>query len=156
MADRLKLPFVSRAAYDLAQRAATFAHEEAVAAVERANELKDAVAFERGRYDALLDKYHALRMAGASPAPVVPAMEPIEPDAPPDVVLEAMWTISPTKDKTYEANWLYWEQNKERAAQHPEAFAEEILYGTASWQPPTRTMSTMAFTAADAEEFGKQ
>ena len=95
-------------------------------------------------YESVLDKYHALRVQGASVAPPVPPVEPVESDTPPDVVLQAMRTISPVKDKTYEANWAYWEQHKERAAQHPEAFAEEILYGTAQWQPLTRTLSTMA------------
>lgn len=141
----MNLPFVSRRA-----------HDEAVAqlkarAEQRAEDYCADLAERNRRYDILvaqhrdlLDKYHALRMAGANPAPVVPALEPIEPDTPPDVVLEAMRTISPTKDKTYEANWAYWEQHKERAAQHPDAFADEILYGTASWQPPTRTLSAMA------------
>lgn len=56
------------------------------------------------RYDALLDKYHALRVAGGNPAEAVPVAVP-EPDVPPPEVLAAMQAISPQRDKTYDANW---------------------------------------------------
>lgn len=82
------------------------------------------------RYDALLEKYHALRVAGANPPePVTPVIAIPEPDIPPNAVMAAIKQISPTRDATYEANWKFWEQNKERAAEHPEAFADEILEG---------------------------
>ena len=62
------------------------------------------------------------------------AAEPVEVDMPPDEVMAAMKAISPTMDKTYEANWAFWERNKERAKLHPEAFADEIVRG-AVWEP---------------------
>ena len=96
-------------------------------------------------YETVLDKYHALRTQGANAVPASPPVDAIDPpDVPPDVVMEAMKTISPVKDATYAANWAYWEQNKARAKQHPEAFAEEILYGTSRWEPPTKTLNAMA------------
>ena len=91
------------------------------------------------RFDALLEKYHALAMRVAQAPPVMQpptltmgtnaVVADLEPDMPPGVVLAAMKRISPTSDKAYEANWRYWEQNKEKAAEHPDAFAEEILAG---------------------------
>jgi len=83
-------------------------------------------------YDDLLEKYHALRMAGANPVePLPPFVEMEEPDVPPDVVLAAMKQISPVPDKTYEANWQHWERNKEKAAAYPNEFAQEIIEGAA-------------------------
>ena len=138
----MKIPWVSRRAHDeaVAQLKAESASWEAWY-----HATEQHLASVMRHYESVLDKYHALRTAGANtPVPTVSAELIEPPDSPPDVVLAAMRTISPVKDKTYEANWAYWEQHKERAAQHPEAFADEILYGTASWQPATRTMSTMA------------
>ena len=73
----MRWPWVSRDASDLAQRAATFAHEEAVAAVERANELKDALVVERARYDALFERYDALKVTGARPPLEVAEISPV-------------------------------------------------------------------------------
>lgn len=82
------------------------------------------------RYDALLEKYHALRITtGANPAPAQESLIPDEPDLPPPEVLEAIQRISPVRDRTYEANWAHWEANKLRAAQDPKDFADEIMLG---------------------------
>ena len=76
------------------------------------------------RYDRLQAAFIALS------APVsVAATEIVQPDMPPDVVLEAMRRVSPFRDKTFDANWAYWERNKQHAANNPEAFAQEILEG---------------------------
>jgi hypothetical protein len=84
----------------------------------------------RAMYLDLLEKYHALRLGGASaPLPLSPDVPMDEPDVPPDVVLAAMKAISPVPDKTYEANWQHWERNKAKAGAYPEAFAEEIIQG---------------------------
>lgn len=80
----------------------------------------------RSMYDALLEKYHAL--ASGQTIVTVPATVE-EPDTPPPAVLAAIQTISPVRDKTYDANWAYWGRNKARAAAHPDAFAEEIIAG---------------------------
>lgn len=138
---------VNRDAYDLAERGARLAHDEAVAAVERANavqsewdrwtdtarEISARLDAEEARYDKLLDKYHALRVAGANPPePIAPVVAIPEPDMPPNAVLQAMLQISPVKDATYDANWKYWERNKELAAKYPDDFADEILEGATS------------------------
>lgn len=108
-----------------------------VEAAERREER--AVAYWQQRYDALLDKYHELRVKGAeAPIPAPPAVDIAEPDQPPDVVLAAMKQISPVRDKTYEANWAHWEQNKERAAAYPKDFADEIILGNVSFGDEVR------------------
>lgn len=144
----MKWPWVSRAAHERALREVDAAwtklvddrrkaDNEFVATAQR--HASEAIAFVRerdARYDALLDKYHALAMPKASPpAPVEAIPEIPEPDVPPDVVLAAMQQISPVPDKTYEANWAHWDRNKARAKMHPEAFAQEILEG-AVFEPP--------------------
>lgn len=88
--------------------------------------LTEALAIERQRVDRLLGQ---LTTHPTAPAPTV---EMPEPDVPPDAVMAAIKRISPTKDRTYEANYAYWEANKERAALHPDAFAEEIIAGASS------------------------
>lgn len=83
------------------------------------------------------ERYHALAMSLTgltAPLQVVArsGFEPVEipePDLPPAVVLAAMQQISPIKDKTYEANYAYWEKNKARCTLDPEAFAAEIIEG---------------------------
>lgn len=83
----------------------------------------------REMYDALMVDFKAMKLQGAV---VIPPPEPVlveQPDVPPAVVLAAMHRISPLKDKAFEANWAYWERNKQTAAAHPEAFAEDILRG---------------------------
>jgi hypothetical protein len=85
--------------------------------------LTEALALERQRVDRLLGQLTP--QASAS----VPLVEMPELDVPPDVVMAAMKKISPTKDKTYEANYAYWENNKERAAAFPKEFADEIVSG---------------------------
>ena len=90
----------------------------------------------RGMYDTLLAKYEALAHGRlAQPIQPVEAMEPIE--YPPDEVMAAMKAISPVRDKTYEANWAYWEANKEKARLHPAAFAAEIAEGITYEPPPS-------------------
>lgn len=78
------------------------------------------------RYDALLEKYHELAKpkAAETSAVVIP-----EPESPPPEVMAAIQAISPTRDKTYDANWAFWERNQARAKLHPDAFAEEIMQG---------------------------
>lgn len=90
----------------------------------------------RVMYDTLADRYHQLALRTWPPNVLTQtgtngAVAPVEVEVegPPEVVLLAMRAISPTRDKTYDANWAFWERNKERAAAHPEAFAEEILAG---------------------------
>lgn len=84
----------------------------------------------REMYDSLLAKHHELTMTLAQPAEVkAPEMAPVETDFPPPQVLAAMRRISPTRDRTFDANWAYWERNKEHAAKDPEAFALDILQG---------------------------
>ena len=91
--------------------------------------LTESLAIERKRVDLLLGQL-TLKSAAIAPSVEIP-----EPDVPPDAVMAAMKSISPIRDKTFEANWRYWEANKERARLHPEAFAEEILQG-ASFEVP--------------------
>lgn len=81
-------PFVSRAAHDreLAALERLLAHAEtarddAQAEVEQANRLHEA---ERRRFDDLLSRYHALKLAGGAVPDVLP------PQAPPDPVLLAI------------------------------------------------------------------
>lgn len=106
----------------------------------RREELDRVLAFQRAatvravraerRHASLLEKYHEL--ASRSPALAPAAPEPVDvpqPDVPPPAVLEAMQRISPIKDKAFEANWAFWEAHKEQAAQHPDAFAQDILNG---------------------------
>ena len=80
----------------------------------------------RDLYDALLEKYHQLAMPKAQP---VVELAPIETDFPPPEVLAAMRAISPIRDRTFDANWAYWERNKDHAAKNPEGFAQDILRG---------------------------
>jgi hypothetical protein len=82
--------------------------------------LTESLAIERRRVDALM---------GTTAKQALEVIDLPEPDVPPDEVMAAMKQISPIKDKTYEANYAYWEANKERARLHPEAFAEEIISG---------------------------
>lgn len=84
----------------------------------------------RKMYDALMEKYHELRVMGdEAPAPATPVIEIEQADQPPAEVLAAMQQISPVRDKTYEANWAHWERNKARAEAYPKEFAEEIIMG---------------------------
>lgn len=75
------------------------------------------------------DRLQAAFIAVQAPAATAPPIEVPQPDVPPAVVLDAMRRISPIKDRAFDANWAYWERNKEHAAAHPDAFAEEILEG---------------------------
>lgn len=85
--------------------------------------LRESLAIERQRVDLLLGQLTLTSTEHVS------SVEIPEPDVPPSVVMAAMKRISPMQDKTFEANYGYWEANKERAAEHPEAFADEILEG---------------------------
>jgi hypothetical protein len=85
--------------------------------------LTEALAIERQRVDRLLGQLTPQTQANA------PLVEMPEPDSPPDVVMAAMKQISPTKDRAYEANYAYWENNKERAKAYPAEFADEIIAG---------------------------
>lgn len=138
----MKLPWVSRARYELLEHNYEQARVEvrrlqtAEAAAYRTGVDGQVSAYQRGveaeraRHDALLDKYHALKLLGATATEPAPALVPIdEADVPPDEVLLAMQQISPVRDKTYEANWQHWERNKERARLYPKEFAEEIIQG---------------------------
>lgn len=62
----MRLPWVSRAQYDLLQ------HN-----YERLYQLRH----EDARFDALLDKYHSLRLQGANPVEAPKPQQPKEPDA---------------------------------------------------------------------------
>lgn len=93
--------------------------------------MREQALYERERYDALLEKYHALRVGGANAPEAIASVEMPEPEMPPALVLAAMQAISPTRDKAYEANWMYWELHKAQAEAHPEAFAEDIIHGAA-------------------------
>lgn len=86
---------------------------------------------EKAAHERTQERYHALAMSlTASPVRMPFDDGPIpEPDLPPPVVLAAMQQISPVKDKTYEANYAYWEANKARCTLDPEAFAKEIISG---------------------------
>ena len=78
----------------------------------------------------LLAKQHELIAALAKPTPEKVEMVPVtETDFPPPQVLAAMRRISPNRDRTFDANWAYWERNKEHAAKNPDAFALDILQG---------------------------
>lgn len=124
----MRWPFVSRAAYDFALLQLDAAR---AAGMESTGVWAAEARHWHERHDALLEKYHALAklMVGAPPhIPETPAVEPLD-DMPPQVVLDAMRRISPYRDKTYDANWAYWEANKGRAKDHPEDFANEILEG---------------------------
>ncbi len=88
-------------------------------------ELRASLAIERARVDTLTQ---ALLLA-STVKQVAATVEIEAPDVPPDAVLAAMKRISPIKDPAYEANWAYWEANKEKARLHPDAFADEILTG---------------------------
>lgn len=143
----MKRPWVSRALLDNVRAELQHERGRVADAHERSGwfikELGNAVAridIQDARYDALLEKYHALRVAGANAPEPVPAPVVIpEPDQPPPAVLAAMQRISPVRDKTYEANWVFWELNKDRAAAHPDAFADEIIAGAADWTPSVKT-----------------
>jgi hypothetical protein len=142
----VRWPFVSRARYELLEHNAE-KMRELNAERSKADEnycmhwvnRHDALS---AKYDALLDRYDSLaRLMVNAPLPLVHepvVVEPID-EMPPQVVLDAMRTISPVRDKTYDANWAFWEANKERAKEHPDAFAEEILDGftePGNWPDP--------------------
>lgn len=93
-------------------------------------ELRAALALADQRYEALLDRYHALRVSGANPKE--PEKPVPAPEQPPEPVLRAMRVISPTNDPAFAANWRLWEQHKEEAKADPEAFAERIKRGRLS------------------------
>jgi hypothetical protein len=142
----VRWPFVSRSTYNhqrqafldtlgLAQAIKDGALRERDEAKSHAAMADHNLAEMRKQYHDLLDRYDSLARLMVN-APVAPAyftttpavVEPMG-DMPPQVVLDAMRTISPVRDKTYDANWAFWEANKERAKEHPDAFAEEILDG---------------------------
>ncbi len=116
----------------------TRVHAEAfdMAAVLEAANLRAAIAEARldialHNLEKMRDMYHELALRLATPAVPVPAVvEAIgDVEVPPDEVMAAMKAISPIRDKTYDANWAYWEANKEKARLHPVAFAAEIIDG---------------------------
>lgn len=84
----------------------------------------------------MLEQMHAHhKLALQSRVAADPAvMEPVEVEVPPDEVMAAMRTISPTDDMTYQANFAYWAKNKERAKAFPKDFAREIIEGVV-WEP---------------------
>lgn len=124
-------PLVTRAFHEAVERQLNAiivsAHADYNRVVADYNELEKAWS---ARHDALLEKYHALKLLGATAIPPAEPIEFDEPDQPPDEVLAAMQAISPVRDKTYDANWLHWERNKDRAKQYPKEFADEILLGS--------------------------
>ena len=73
-----------------------------------------------------IDASHVVHAATGAAPEMVPVTET---DFPPPQVLAAMRRISPNRDRTFDANWAYWERNKEHAAKNPEAFALDILQG---------------------------
>lgn len=127
----MRLPWVSRARYEEKCLSREAWMREAAQRQERIDMAQHNLAEMRRMYDALLAKYHELasRQPHLVTAPALSDVEMPEPDVPPSVVLAAMKQISPIEDATYRANWAYWEKNKERAAAHPDAFADEILKG---------------------------
>lgn len=133
----VRFPFVSAARVDAIVAGWTMALDM----VEQRASTWERIASERkAELDALLEKYDSLAklMVGAQAhVPEVPEVEPVD-DMPPQVVLDAMRRISPYRDKTYDANWAYWEANKGRAKDHPEDFANEILEGFTDWTTQTR------------------
>ena len=127
----MRWPWVSRAYHDRAMDGVRNFHQGLTDAADaRCREMAVRAEYAEKRFEKLFDAYHALRVSGAN-APVVTEPVVIEPpELPPPKVLGAIQFISPVRDKVYDANWAYWEANKERAAQHPDAFALEILNGS--------------------------
>lgn len=125
----MKWPWVSRAHHEAVEIERRMSH--LIAAAQRDADSWHAMAdWMRGAYGELLTKYHEL--AARSPALAPKEPEPVDvpqPDVPPPEVLAAIQQISPIKDKTFDANWAYWERHKEQAAKHPRAFADDILSG---------------------------
>lgn len=120
----MKWPWVSRARLDLALH-----NMEEMRSLHRSD-----VAYYRGwvqTQDKQIGYWRDLYVEATKPKapPVPPSIEAVDVDMPPAVVLAAMETISPVRDKAYDANWAYWEKNKARAEAHPDAFAEEIIQG---------------------------
>lgn len=123
----MRWPFVSRARLDLALHNLEEMRKRCHAAEDYRDVADNRLAWLCEKYDALLEKYHELaqpKVPEASAPVVIP-----EPRTPPRAVLAAIKAISPTRDKTYDANWAFWEANQERAELHPDAFAEEIMQG---------------------------
>lgn len=120
----MRLPFVSRERYDEARSA----YDRLAAEKDRADErwfqiLQHATAEHRGT----LEKYHALRVAGANPAEPAVVIPP--PKMPPREILNAIRAISPREDATFAANMKLYRDHQEEADMDPEAFAERIKRG---------------------------
>lgn len=93
----------------------------------------EALAGEQTRYDALLDKYHALRVAGANPKEPDRIVPP--PKMPPRPIMNAIRVISPREDATFAANMKLYRDHQEEADQDPDAFAERIKRGRLEPEP---------------------
>lgn len=127
----MKWPFVSRAGAE--------ALRDVVDAQARLlREIKDdaerALIAERARYDALLDKYHALRVAGANPKEPDRIIPPAK--QPPRPIMHAIRAISPRDDAAYFANLKLYRDNEIEADADPEGFAERIRRGRLTGDEP--------------------
>lgn len=93
----MKLPFVSRARYDLAVLIGTQSRNDLLALRNRTEQ-------DRADFNALLDKYHSLRQQGHEPtvtheAPLI--------ETPPAILMRAIREVSPVPDRAYQLNYEY-------------------------------------------------
>lgn len=136
----MRWPWVARARLDLAIHNLAEMRASLHVAEREASSWRAIYEQERDRHDRTLERCHEL--ASRQPALAPKAPDPItveQPDFPPPQVLAAMRRISPVKDKAFDANWAYWERNKEHAAKHPDDFALEILQGVEYDRPSKET-----------------
>lgn len=129
----MRWPWVSRAQYE-AMFDAVVRERAALTATRAAGD--EAIRVANARYDALLEKYHALRVSGANAPEPEKAVPP--PKRPPAIVYRAMRAISPRDDATFAANWRLWEENQEECDKDPVAFSERIKRGRMTPEPQPR------------------
>lgn len=114
-------PWVSRATYDR--------HTQVLIDAQGAQIVQNE--WLRDRYDALLDKYHALKLAGASASESITVPDPI---TPPDILMRAIRTVSPTQDAAYRMNyqWAMAQQDHWGDEGKMREAAAQILRGSAT------------------------
>lgn len=116
----MRFPFVSRVVLDMQHTAFRTTHDRLTKDLDN----------ERAEKASLLEKYHALRLVGAS-IPEQPHFE--EPVMPPEILMRAIREVSPTQDHAYSMNYQWamalrdhWDDDgKMREA------AQQIRYGSA-------------------------
>lgn len=128
----MRWPWVSREAFNILERRRVDAEERIRPLHEHYGAM---LTREQARYDALLDKYHALRVAGANPREPDRIIPP--PKQPPRPIMHAIRAISPRDDAAYFANLKLYRDNEEKADADPEQFAERIRRGRLTGDEPT-------------------